>query len=561
MITQAGIVFKKPGTLNLTAPESWQSLPIIPSISFNKIVEFNKSIYAATNKGLYRFSSGLWQLVLYSNSSVNDIYVKNGKLYSLLDNSLRTYNNSVDELVYNFTPLKMSNFLFKNEDEIYIASNNGVIDFRDNSYELIFPNGPKTNSLISITVDNEGNLWSATGDDLRGIGILKLEGNDWSYFDKANTNILKTNAFHKVTSSVEAVYFSSWGKGFAIFKNNQFEIFDTENTPLVGIPGATTFLVTNDIREDQNKNIWVLNYWSAEKKPISVLTPEGNWFNFELRKPLVSQILRVNNLIIDQYNTKWFGVVGEGEEGLYYFNDNGTFENLEDDKWGKITKSNGLRDKSVNALAIDKFGELIIGTSVGVDVIPDPNNPSSIRGNQYFPVREQTINCVAVDPINQKWFGTEKGIFITSSDGSLLINNLNVSNSPLPSDKIKSLAFDNNSGKVYISTDFGLTRISTLFIQPADNFNDLIVYPNPLVLDDNSNINIFIDGLVKNSEIKILSIDGDLVNQFSSIGGRTTFWNGLDINGKLVSTGIYIIIAYDNEVNQISTTKLAVIRK
>ncbi len=150
--------------------------------------------------------------------------------------------------------------------------------------------------------------------------------------------------------------------------------------------------------------------------------------------------------------------------------------------------------------------------------------------------------------------------FLTSSDGSNLIANFTKANSPLPSDNITSIAIDKKNGIVYVGTEFGVTAISTLFIEPNLNFSDLYVYPNPMKISSASDNNIVIDGLIEASEIKILDISGNLINEFRSIGGKTTNWDCKNFNGQLVSSGIYIIVAFDSEVNEIGHAKLAVIR-
>jgi flagellar hook assembly protein FlgD len=63
------------------------------------------------------------------------------------------------------------------------------------------------------------------------------------------------------------------------------------------------------------------------------------------------------------------------------------------------------------------------------------------------------------------------------------------------------------------------------------------------------------------SEIKVLTINGTLVTQFFSPGGRTAYWDGKDDNGELVSTGIYLIVAFDSEGNSVVTGKVAVLRE
>lgn len=574
VVTQAGIAVNKAGLTNLSAPESWDNLIINSSTSINKAVWFNNALYAATNRGIYKYQNNQWTLVFLSGSNVLDLVVQNQKLYSIAAeyNSDKTVNKSS---LYDHTDtdnllLSLNSSLFRDinftedNNKILVSSSSGLILLDVNNTDFIYPNGPKTSGIIDITVDANNNLWSATGKNGIGVGALKFDGQNWSTVSTLNNDEFISNDVYKVSSSKNAVYFSTWGRGFLRLKENTFQRFDAENTELTGIPTANDFLVINDIKEDENGNAWFLNYWGADKKPIGVLTTEGNIISYQQPNSVSTQIINVENMVIDQYNTKWFSGDLSGDvatEGLFYFNDNGTLTNLSDDVWGKITTTNGLRNRDVRALAIDKFGEIIIGTSVGVDVIPNPSSPTSIRNDQYFSVRQETINSIAVDPINQKWFGTEKGVFLTTSDGTGLLANYTKSNSPLPSDNIKSIAIDENNGTVYIGTDFGLTAISTLFIKPNEDFSDISVYPNPITLSSNTNLNLVIDGLIEDSEIKILDVSGNLINEFRSIGGRTTFWDCKNSNGELIPSGIYIIVAYDSEVNQVGHAKVAVLRK
>ena len=564
VVTNAGIASKKTNANNLTAPETWEVVNVgnqTPVTDINKIIEYKNVLYAATKTGLVKLSGNTGNIILYKNFNVSDFITKNNFLYSVISNTIHKYDGNSDNVEFSLSSTRFRRLKFGKDNSFIIASNKGTIIKNNSKTIKILPNGPETNAAVSLTVDSEGNLWSATGKDGIGIGVMEYTNDKWITHSMSNVEQFKSNDFHKVASSNNSVFFCNWGRGFVRYKNGKYESFDAATTDIVGVPEDVSFIVIDDVEEDLNNNTWVLNFWAANKKPLSVLTPDGKWYHYQFANPISPTVVQVENLVIDQFSTKWFGVRGLGVEGLYYFNDNGTLNNLSDDTWGRITKSSGLRDKDIKALAIDKLGELIIGTSIGVDVIPDPSVPSSIDNNQYLSLLDQTINCIEVDPINQKWFGTTKGVFLTSQDGSRLLASYNKSNSPIPDDDIKSIAIDENNGTVYIGTNLGVTAISTLFIKPKTDFSDLFVYPNPLVIDGNTNLNIIIDGLVENSRIKILDISGKLINEFNSIGGRTTFWDLKDFSGQYISSGIYIVVAFDSEANQVAHAKFAVIRK
>jgi hypothetical protein len=129
----------------------------------------------------------------------------------------------------------------------------------------------------------------------------------------------------------------------------------------------------------------------------------------------------------------------------------------------------------------------------------------------------------------------------------------------LLADVIRSIAIDENEGTVYVGTDAGLTSFDTPSIKPLDSFSELFVYPNPFLVENENGL-LTIDGLIKDTQIKILNISGKLISEFSSPGGRVAYWDGKDIEGKLVNSGIYIIVAYDTEGSNVATSKVAVLR-
>jgi flagellar hook assembly protein FlgD len=69
-----------------------------------------------------------------------------------------------------------------------------------------------------------------------------------------------------------------------------------------------------------------------------------------------------------------------------------------------------------------------------------------------------------------------------------------------------------------------------------------------------------VDGLVENSTFKILTIDGVLVREVQTPGGRVGYWDGTDQQGNVVASGIYIIATYA-ESGATANGKVAVIRK
>ncbi len=560
--TEAGAAIANVSVKNLSAPESWDvySLKLFyPASKVNKLIYFNNELLAATNKGVFKYDNGKWAQFIFAGQKVKDFFVNASALYLLVNNSIYKFENGTETLIKTFKNTTLVSFN-KNGNNIYIASSGGLI-LLDDSANYYFPNGPVGNSFNKLAVDKSQRLWLVSGNDPTGPGINMFDGSTWFNFNSTNTNEIHNNAFYSVfTADNGKIYFANWGDGVTVYDNGKFFTYNADNTSLTGIEKNPRFIPITDVALDGNGNMWILNLQNVDGKSVSVLTAENKWYHYKFGYPLSPSPAELYNLVIDQYGTKWFYVSAEGEPGLYYFNENGTFDDLKDDVWGILNSQDGLNSDNIKAIALDNQGELWVGTSLGVNIIPDPRNPSS-NISSVFALRQQSITCIAVDPLNQKWVGTNQGVFLMSPDGSALLAQYNKDNSPLASNKINSIVIDPKSGIAFIATDLGLSSLTTFSVQPENSFSNVFVYPNPFVIREGADNKVYFDKLIRNSRITILTVSGAFVREITTPGGRVGFWDGRDVQGNLVPSGVYIVVAYDEEANNVAVTKVAVIRK
>ncbi|MBU1100963.1 MAG: hypothetical protein KKA84_11225 [Bacteroidetes bacterium] len=559
----AGVAIQKEGALNLSSPDSWESYNIsqfASANSVNAITTFNSNIYAATNKGVFKLELSSWIPVYFEGENVIDIVSRNNSIYFLLDHSLYEFNGSDLNRLYINNETNLTDFAITSNSKYILGSDSGILEIGTEVNKLLAPDGPAANSFLSLTVDYSQKLWVGSGKDQFGVGVFSFDGTEWDNFSTSTTPEFLSNSFHKVQAFPDStVYFMNWGQGYTKYANGTFETVSTLNSPMVGIPGSENFLVVTGIQKDSRGNLWVLLLRSANRAHLNVLTTNGQWYQYSIDQPYVSANDDAQFFVIDQFDNKWFAITN-GNKGLYYFNENGTFENKNDDVSGRLTESDGLRNNAITSLAIDKRGELWVGTTQGISIIPNPSSRivNTLTGG---PVRGQNINCIAVDPVNRKWLGTNQGLFLMSSDGISALEFIQSSNSALPSDEIKSVAIDNAQGIVYVGTDFGLTAFETSSIAPVDSYSELKIFPNPFIVGSSFKQDLAIDGLVENSTIRIMSISGKLIRELATTASRLTFWDGRDENGEFVSSGVYIIIAYDEGVDNVAKAKVAVFNK
>jgi ligand-binding sensor domain-containing protein len=568
--TEAGVAIQKPGTTNLAAPESWNVYNIsngLTSIKISDITIYNGKLLAASDRGVSVFdeTNSSWSSFIpaLNNTVILNMIVLQDKLILLSPGKLYEFANSTLSEVYSSSSQGFKNLFYSPDKGIFISTSNGVYSLNEN--KIYFPNGPVANQFPQLAVDNKSVLWSSTGNDVTGKGIQKFDGNTWNVFNTSEHPELLTNAFYSIYAAPDGkIYSGNWGNGFVRIDENSITRFDASNTPIVGIPGNGNFVVISGLGYDSKNNLWVLNYDAGDKNNLAMLTPDSAWYLFQIPAQQNISVSKNVNLVIDQYDTKWFNSLG-GTVALFYFNENKTYQNPNDDKSGIISTANGLNSNDITAIQVDKRGDVWVGSSRGVNII---TNTSTILNNtnpqfkitSVFALRQQSITAIAVDPLNQKWIGTNEGLVLVTSDGLKVIANLNSKNSPLLDDKIESLAIDEKAGKVFVGTKFGLNTFETPSVKPVDSFSGLSIYPSPFVISDGTQL-VTIDGLIKDSEIKILTIAGKLIRRLETPGGRIAFWDGRDDEGNLVNTGVYIVVAFDREANNVETGKIAVLRK
>ncbi|MBT8386325.1 MAG: hypothetical protein KJO12_02845, partial [Ignavibacteria bacterium] len=486
-------------------------------------------------------------------------------LFILTENNVYLYNSN--QLIELYTsPNETYSLSYNSIFGIAIASSKGVVHLDASLTEsIIVPNGPAANQFPSTSVSEDGVFWSASGKDGLGVGFYKFDRAAWTNYNRSNTSVLPTNDFnYTYTTTDNTIFLGTWGKGFVTVKDETIKIFNRQNTGMQGIPEAPDFIVITGFGTDSRNNKWVLNYWSSNRKSLSMVTPDSTWYHFTNPAEASISLEGYNDLAIDPFDTKYYHLTNSSNKGLYYFNENKTYEDESDDRSDFITTANGLNG-DISTIVVDRRGDVWIGTNAGVNVlsntsaIPSSNDPA-LTLSSVFSIREQSINAIAVDPLNQKWIGTNEGLLLINSDGSRLLATLTASNSALLSDKIQSISIDENAGIIYVGTEEGLTSFETPFIKPEESFDKLFVFPNPFKVKDNSKL-LTIDGLIRDTDIKILTVTGNLVTEFSSPGGRTAQWDGTDDEGKLVSSGIYLVVAFDKDGNSIITGKVAVIRE
>jgi len=580
-------------TDNLLDANNWV---LSNAIAFNQLVIFeNKIIGNQPNYGIYSFDNNSLELTSIIGGNFSYMEVFDNKLIAGSGNSIAIFDhfNSVKymDLDDNFNHLS-----YTKSNDLYWGSNGnkGLNGYKLNNNKLektvssIIPESPKRNLPYYMTFTNNRLLICGGGmdyDRLNNPGtIMMMENNKWYNFQEEGIKEVTGLDYKDITSVIqdpnnpEHHIASSGGEGVYEFMNRKFvKLYSINNSTLQTIfPNESyklNYVRTNGLQYDKNHNLWVLN--SYIDSVINVLKDDGKWISFYhpelIGKPTFERI------IFDRRGWAWITSM-RYEPGVFCFNTNGTLEDTSDDKTkfiGSFINQDGTNLGRLKILSIveDKDGAIWIGTEKGPIVIYNPTKffdddfyctqikvPRNDGTNLAdFLLSNERINAICIDGGNRKWIGTESnGIFLLSEDGLETIHHFTTENSPLLSNKIQSLALNPKTGELFIGTDQGLISYMSDATEGENTFSETAhAFPNPVKPDYTGLITI--TGLIRDSNVKITDINGNLIFAGTSVGRQFT-WNGRNSKGKKVASGVYLVLAADTEGKEGIATKILIIK-
>jgi len=541
--TSIGIARADLSLINLLDPRSWTNYTKNEGLvdnDINSIEQFGDYIYAAAKGGVARFQSS-WETVLqtpiYSLKSNSDLLIAGGMA------NIFTFDNvNWQTLVKTDKPVTC---LEKYKNNIYAGTSSGILRLKNSILDSLQPNAISGKLISDIAVDNN-HLWCSTRDN----GFYQRKNGQWSSFTKSNMPEIRNNDQYSIfIDSQERLWVGGWGNGLIrINKDESVESFNPENGYLSGIPENSRYAVITDIAEDNKNNVWFLNYYAASHQPLVTLTVNDKWIYFGSSENIGTSFLTC--LAVDEFGRKW---IGTQHDGIIVYDDLGTPDDKNDDPRPLIIKtSSGLLSNEISSISISRDGTIWIGTSKGVNYIFE-QSVQELRG-----LPADNITSLLVDGNNNIWAGSKSGLnYFNSAQYSWKL--FTKSNSPLIDDHITTLGMDYDSGILYIGTNKGLSLLETPFSSPRKTMGSLKVYPNPFLPGEHQYI--IIDELAADVSVNIFSAGGYLVRHYlkSEVHGRRLIWNGLSDRGREVPSGIYMIVAVNND-GKTQTGKFAIIR-
>lgn len=520
---------------NLLDFNNWVHYPTTSSLSY--ITQAEGQYYAVNESELFRFSNSLWDNtdILLPNSSskifsINgQIYtVGNGTIYQLIDNTfepqINTEATSINDLTF------VGNEFLLADEEKGLISQNG---------EELSPDGPISDDFLNVRVIENAVFGFHAPSPFTYNGSIKKNG--YSLFSDETWDKADINNFQNISDAALQngnYYFGSIGDG--LFDQSTGQI-------IVDIDGSSPELDTMIVALNADSRLWISSFNNTN--PIHRLGTDQEWSSFSATDLLENQFTSIDLTVT---GAVWLG--GMSGSITAFDSDQGLVE--------RISTADGLPSTfSDIALSVEDDGWVVTPKGpvlfTNASFVFDNSQAITPSFENRTLFENENVNAVMTDGGNRVWFGTDRGLWVFDENTTEQIALFNEMNSPLPSNKVLDLTYNQENGEVFINTDKGMVSFRSSSSEGSRQHQNVTIFPNP-VRPDYSGL-VGISGLAKNVSIKITDIQGNLVKEIDANGG-TASWGLLDASNEKVVTGVYLFFSSSFDGTETFVGKIAVIR-
>lgn len=444
--------------------------------------------------------------------------------------------------------------------------------------EGVLPDGPASNHFYRLYMHggklySVGGFWAQERDGGYGGEVHVWNGQNWSEFEQPTSQTIGHRYIDLLCMDFDPKkegHVMVGGKGGVYeFQDGKFiKHFGRKNSVLESGVNSDDYTLVTSIKYDTDGNLWLLN--SMATSPIVQITKAGEWITYRHQEVDDDYKWNLTGMFISPTNGMMWFVNNYYQHTRLYAYDYRT-ETLnsvcgptyinEDD--AQVIPNN------IHSVSEDNDGNVWLSTSIG-PLYLTPTDVQNGRATQHkVPRNDGTdladylltnveIRCVRADGANRKWIGTSDGVFLISADCNKLVQHFTTSNSSLLSNIVNDILVDANSNIVYFATDDGLCSYASDATQPAETMDkdNVYAYPNPVTPDYTGDVTIV--GLSFDADVKIVTSNGVLVNSGRSTGG-TYRWNGRDLKGKRVASGVYMVETATQDGGKGVVCKIAIV--
>ena len=480
----------------------------------------------------------------------------------------------------------LNSLSFGPDQEIIIGTDLGLKLLQPNMEVLSFiPNAPASSKFTALKVLQDGRLVGASSNGLsikdfsgwRNILEVKVNGSeninnyyDYSQFIADTVSYDFGDAVADIEEGPDGLVYLAIEGTYPTFSNPErqgggiliLDVDDPTNITALDTSilsyytsssSSRPYIVVKDIEFDQLGNLWVANAYSTNKNaPIHVRNVDNIWRSYGSSETSVKISQSPISLAFDNWSRPWFGAFKAEEANLGVYPDGGIF--VLDYDGTAVQPSSFFWESLIFNKTIWSIGfssnRLYYLTTTGLNYFDINNGQNPIVGENlysYFPnISFGGGSKVKIDKQGNVWTSsTTQGIHVLLENTTYwpTINGLRQNNSPLLSDEVYDIDFDEERKLAYIATSKGISVLKIPFGESYDSYEKIKIFPSPFKL--NKHEFLIVDGLPFNSSMKILTLDGMVIRDVKSSGlpvdGDQLKWDGKNDSGEYVANGVYLL--------------------
>lgn len=551
---------------NLKDFDSW-SVYYASDTVVNLMRDYENDLFFTESGSLKKFTANGLEVVENRNKSTyHSLEVFHNKLAICHDSFITIRNN--DEVILEYQEFVKKYVLIDRKDQLWTGGVlTGLIKIDPQGrYSYLKPTGPNYHTSYQMEAIGD-EIWVTSGGvNIQGEptynrnGVYRFVNGKWINFRRRENNDLdQVHDFTQlaVSEDLQNVWLTTHGAGLIHFKNGAFEKWYNEDNSLIAKSAGFLPYLTG-IKFDKNGDLWFANYWVPN--PIKVIRTDGKMEEFDIGND------ELGVLVVDNQNTKWIAT----NSGIIVFRE--TEFGIENRFLSTGRGNGGLPGNTVTAMAVDKRGEIWIGTTEGLGVVYNSSlifdrTTTNADAQQIiisdeldtgYLLGNQVINDIKVDGANRKWIATNNGAWLVAPDGRTVVSHFTAENSPLLSNIVQCIAINPISGEVFFGTEDGIISTQGDATEAGQKHsNEVVVFPNPVYPEYSGPITI--RGLPQDASVTITDAAGRVVYKMIATGG-TAVWNGENFLGGTPKAGVYLIFTSNKVDEDALVSKVLIVR-
>lgn len=371
------------------------------------------------------------------------------------------------------------------------------------------PEGPQVNTPYRMTVDRgrlfvvPGGRWAVQNSNPGHVMIF--DGEHWTNikhsYITSQTGKPALDFMNVAVDPADAEHFfvTSYGTGVFEFQGEELVKHHTPSNSLLTSAVASNpdkYTRTDGAVYDKDGRLWIQNISNVDSTLIVSFPNQSqrglNLYNLDGSR---YNLYTPAELCIDQCNLhkKWM-LYCRNKPAIIMLNDAGTTLDASDDK---LVVRPELHDQDGNAIVPEFYytinqapdGDIWVGSSIGPIIISHDKDFEKedlckrlriVMPDGTYLLETERVNAFAFTKDNI-WIGTQTaGVYVLNADATEIVACYTSDNTPMPSNAILSLAYDELNNTMYIGTGSGLisvdANVGTALDSDFDNSDEDWIY-------------------------------------------------------------------------------------